>query len=101
MTQKSFRMDLDKLFKKMDASELRQSRIEREYRKIADCIQEQEKCEKHRDYHESTILSKLDDLKFYLVSVDEKQTRIRDDLNVKLDNIKDKISAIEKSIPGE
>jgi len=62
---------------------------EQQYTRRDQCKADQMNCEKHRDYHESKIIEKLDDLKKYIEA-----------FSGRLDIIGDRISKLEQNLPN-
>ena len=59
----------------------RLNKDEQNYMTKADCRDEQSECAKHRDYHENRILTKIEELKNYMIEMDKKREETRIELS--------------------
>jgi len=73
ISQRDFEKRLDELSKGWKLMEHRVTEDEKSYMTKADCDHEQAECGKHRDYHESQLIQKLDEIK-------KEQSEIRSDV---------------------
>jgi len=65
----------------------RLSKDELTYMTRVDCRDDQEECDKHRAYHESQLITKLEELKTMIVSMDNKREATRRELSDALNQL--------------
>jgi hypothetical protein len=71
---------------------------EKDYMSKKDCDGEQSRCGKDRNYHESNILVKLDDLKSFMIETDNKRESTRTELSLKLSTISTELAVLKHDL---
>lgn len=71
---------------------------EKDYMTKNECAGEQSRCSMDRNYHESNILVKLDDLKAFMQETDNKRENTRTELSLKLSAISTELAVLKHDI---
>lgn len=67
---------------------------ENDYMRKDNCLIEQNECEKHRTYHEAQIFKRFDEIQAFMVQMDTKREKTKNDLSDKLQRISEEIAVL-------
>ena len=96
--QKAFEKRQDEFRQGLKCMEKRISGVEKTYMAKPDCKNEQIGCAVQRDYHEATLIQKLDDLKLFIKDIDQKREKTKSDLRNQLIEIKTDLAILRTAV---
>ena len=96
--QKAFEKSLDNFAKGQKCLENRMSGMERTYMATTECKEKQKERDAQRDYHESHLIQKLDDLQSFMKDMDQRREKTKSDLKDQLADIRSDLKVLQSQL---
>lgn len=98
VTQRTFSEKMEKMTEGLKCLEHRLTADEHNYVKVDTCRQDQKRCGQNRDYHESQVCRKIEEIKSQLLDMDRRRSETRAELSEKLTEISEEIIKLKTRI---